>query len=284
MLPDILVIGEYGEDIFIYGDVERLSPEGPIPILKTDSYTQVLKNDGMAGNTYNNLKVLNPNLCISFLSNSIPIKKTRFVDKSSGYILLRVDENDNIESNPSFSEAIKKRIEQSKDSLKAIVISDYDKGLLSISELKEIIELAYSFHLYVFLDTKKILGEWSKYVDFVKINEKEYLYNYSQSKNSGDYFCKSLIVTLGNKGCLYREKKTLTHLEMPLEKIIEVKDVSGAGDTFLAGFITEYLKSFDVESALFFANRAATVAVSKQGVVTVSYEDILKIFPDQKIN
>ena len=115
----ILVIGDSCKDIFIYGDIDRVSPEAPIPVFKPQFETE---NDGMSKNVMKNLEVLGCRTDI--VTNDTDIKKIRYVHKDSNQMVLRVDENDSCS-----------QIDKSKlyDLYKydAILISDYCKGFLS---------------------------------------------------------------------------------------------------------------------------------------------------------
>jgi len=73
---------------------------------------------------------------------------------------------------------------------------------------------------------------------------------------------QNLIVTLGPQGCRFKENKY--HV-----KKVDVKDMTGAGDTFLAGLVVEYVRTKDIDKAIEFANNCATQVVQKKGVVTV---------------
>ena len=116
-------------------------------------------------------------------------------------------------------------------------------------------------HDLVFIDTKKTLGEFCKNVSYVKINEPEYNKSIDFISES-DWIGDKLIVTLGSKGCEYREET------YPVDKV-EIKDLSGAGDTFLAGLVYNYLKTDSIQKSIEFANECATKAVQKKGVVTL---------------
>lgn len=87
----ILVIGEICEDIFIYGDCKRLSPEAPVPVLNP---IEIIKNDGMAGNVVNNLRALSKSAYVEHWYQSQSITKTRFVDRKSNHMFLRLDEGE----------------------------------------------------------------------------------------------------------------------------------------------------------------------------------------------
>ena len=72
-------------------------------------------------------------------------------------------------------------------------------------------------------------------------------------------FEESLIVTLGSRGCKYKDKV------YPVDKV-EIKDLVGAGDTFLASFVAKFLETRDVDQSLIFANECATIVVQQKGV------------------
>ena len=90
-------------------------------------------------------------------------------------------------------------------------------------------------HDRVFLDTKKLLGDWCDHMNYIKIN----YYEHARTKHllKKDLY-DQLIITLGSNGCEHRGKI------YPVEKV-EIKDSSGAGDTFIAGLVVEYLKEFN---------------------------------------
>tara|TARA_R110000796_G_C14247354_1_gene398084 strand:- start:42 stop:542 length:501 start_codon:yes stop_codon:yes gene_type:complete len=134
----------------------------------------------------------------------------------------------------------------------AVVISDYNKGFLS----KEVIEYILSKHPITFLDTKKVLGSWSTKAKFIKINSEEFRKSKDHIDNSYD---DKIIVTLGSRGSRYKG------IDYSVENV-SVKDVSGAGDTFLAALVTNYLKTFDIVSAIKFANDCSTRVVQGRGM------------------
>jgi D-beta-D-heptose 7-phosphate kinase/D-beta-D-heptose 1-phosphate adenosyltransferase len=241
----ILVIGDSCTDIFRYGEVNRLAPEAPVPVIKPDRETS---NPGMAGNVVANLKALGAD--VDFVTNQTEIRKVRYVCSKYNHMLLRVDENDTCEAfNPS-SLLLNK--------YDAIVISDYCKGFLSEEDIKMISQLYQST---IFLDTKKVLGNWAHHVDFIKINSVEY--NKSKEQIDNDLVLQDkTIVTRGKYGCNYQNKNYPTQ-EVP------VKDVSGAGDTFLAGLVVEYVRTQNIKQAIQFAQECTTTVVQKLGVSTI---------------
>jgi bifunctional ADP-heptose synthase (sugar kinase/adenylyltransferase) len=243
----ILVIGDSCSDIFRYGKVDRLAPEAPIPIIIPEREEST---PGMAGNVVRNIIALGHN--VDFITNVSEIKKIRYVCSKYNHLLLRVDENDKCE-HISFN--LLENISWSN--YDAVVVSDYCKGFLNEDDI-EYISLQ---HPLTFLDSKKILGDWAYNISFIKINYNEF----EKNKNifSIDKKLKNkTIVTRGKYGCDYQDKNYPT-------KEVPVKDVSGAGDTFLAGLVVEYVRSNNIELAIEFAQECTTIVVQKLGVSTI---------------
>ena len=249
---NILVVGDTCFDEFVYGTAVRLAPEAPVPVFNPTNKTL---NPGMAGNVVANLNALG--IQTYFIANPEPTPtKTRYVDDRSGQILLRVDANDKV---GRISEDILKHIAGNKYkgiTINAIIISDYDKGFLE----EEDIDFICKNNSNVFIDTKKILGSWCKYASYIKINHVEYQHTeYTiHELNIED----KMIITLSSKGCQHKGKL------YPVEKV-QIRDVSGAGDTFLSGLVAEYVLTKDIEKAIPFAQQCATVVVQKPGVSTI---------------
>jgi bifunctional ADP-heptose synthase (sugar kinase/adenylyltransferase) len=236
-----LLLGDSCKDIYIYGKCDRLCPAAPVPIFVPMETTT---NAGMAGNVYENLLTLG--LDVDFITNSEDIKKIRYVDKKTNQMIVRVDEEvkkisriENLET-----------IDFSK--YQSVVVSDYNKGFL----LEDDIEFICKNHPAVFIDTKKLLGEWCKDSLFIKINEYEYKTTKHLVKK---WAAKKLIVTHGPGGCTHNKKK----YSVPQ---VEVKNICGAGDTFLSGLVAEYEMSTNIDSAIKFANECSTEVVQSLGV------------------
>jgi len=249
---NIIVIGDTCYDEFIYGTAIRLAPEAPVPVFNPTNKTL---NKGMAGNVVENLQSLG--IKTYFINNPEPIPiKTRYVDDRSGQILLRVDANDKVER---IDKVILKNIINNKYNgitMDAIIISDYDKGFLE----EEDIDFICKNNSNVFIDTKKILGGWCKNASFIKINHVEYQRTEYTIQELG--IEDKMIITLSSKGCQHKNKL------YPVEKV-QIRDVSGAGDTFLSGLVSEFILTKDIEKAIRFAQQCATIVVQKPGVSTI---------------
>tara|TARA_B100000519_G_C14258368_1_gene446255 strand:+ start:3306 stop:4025 length:720 start_codon:yes stop_codon:yes gene_type:complete len=238
---NILVIGDSCLDKFIYGNVNRICPEAPVPIFEPLYSTT---NDGMAANVANNLRSLGASVYL--ITNKNKIIKTRYIDDKSGQMLIRVDDEDSCG-----------KIEKSEICFKkydALVISDYDKGFLDKDFLQNISDKT---DIPKFIDTKKNLGSWCGKFNYLKVNELEW------SKRDKSFYYENAIVTKGSSGASYKDKV------YPVDKKVNVSNVSGAGDTFLASLVFEYLKKGDIIKAIKFANFCASKVVQSRGVTTI---------------
>ena len=262
-MKKILVIGEEVEDVFVYGRCTRLAPDGPFPVF-VPSHTK--KNKGCAGNVVANIFYLCPEFEVRILRQEGEITKTRLVDMSSNYTLIRTDVGDSCKN---ISIDVLQKLVDEIPTFDAICISDYNKGFLRNEDIRFVLFQAFQKQIPTFLDTKKILGSWSIKASFVKINTLEY----NNNINAGikpEEFCQELIVTLGEDGARHRDKI------YPTWKT-EVKDQSGCGDSMMAGLIVNYLQTGNLEQAINYGNKVASVAVSKKGVVAVTRQEAMSV-------
>ena len=242
----ILLLGDSCYDYYHYGSVNRISPEAPIPIFD-HLYTQ--KKLGMMSNVLENFRALGvyPDYQTHFFEN-----KNRYVDVKSKQQLLRVDQKIDEEGMWHVIHEL-----NNYNDYDVIVISDYNKGFVSYEDITEIRRL---FEGPVFIDTKKKdLGKIGDCI--VKINQYEYksLVSYPNPDN--------LVVTQGGENV-----KWGNHLYFPPK--VDAYDVCGAGDTFLAALVFEYLRKNDMEYAILFAMKAAAITVQKIGVYAPTLEEI----------
>jgi bifunctional ADP-heptose synthase (sugar kinase/adenylyltransferase) len=243
----ILVIGDSCIDVFRYGKVNRLAPEAPVAVIIPQSE---VSNPGMAGNVVRNIEVLGGK--VDFITNENEIKKIRYVCSKYNHLLLRVDEGDKCDLiHPNALKNIK------WSEYDAVVISDYCKGFLD----ENTIEFISEQHPLTFLDSKKLLGKWAYNISFIKINFHEYENNQQILLNDNVLLNKT-IVTRGKYGCVFQGEN------FPTQEV-SVKDISGAGDTFLSGLVVNYIKTKDIKSAIEFAQECTTIVVQKSGVSTI---------------
>ena len=238
----VLVIGESCTDVFVYGISKRKSPEGNGPVFVPISETYGL---GMAGNTANNLMAM----CLdvdTYFDNG-KIMKTRYVNKETNELYLRVDTDDTTDRIDIYDLPDLVRYD-------VVVISDYCKGFLTEEDIDKIASMAK----FTILDTKKKLGDWCKNINFIKVNRQECQNNFKVIRDNEWLFDK-IICTLDRGGAMY---KTQTFKVQSIDNA----DVSGAGDTFVAGFVARYLDSEDIGVSIDWANYCAGEVVKKKGV------------------
>jgi bifunctional ADP-heptose synthase (sugar kinase/adenylyltransferase) len=244
----ITVIGELCRDVFKYGNVTRLCPEAPVPVL-TDVYKEL--NWGMAGNVQENLLAHNPELNINLIHQKNLIKKTRYIDDKTNHMFLRVDEGENEVDTLILTPDTVQTITESD----LVIVSDYNKGFLTEEVLIQIGKLSK----LSIIDTKKTISK--DLIDsftFIKLNEHEYQRNKNISDKNKDKF----IITLGMNGAKHDDIVFLS--PSPKQTI----DVSGAGDTFTAFFSLKYFETKNISESIKFANQMASIVVSKRGVAT----------------
>jgi D-beta-D-heptose 7-phosphate kinase/D-beta-D-heptose 1-phosphate adenosyltransferase len=247
---NVLLIGDSCIDQYNIGSVDRLSPEAPVPVLQI---VETYSIRGMASNVCDNFK--NLGIDVDLVTNTEDIIKSRYIDKRSGQHLIRVDAEPVIVPWSG-------RTLFPFDSYDAVVISDYNKGFLTYENIENIIK---SVKCPVFIDTKKQdLSRFSADHVHVKINESEYKNRFSIPSN--------LIVTMGDNGAML--KQYFTEI-LYGTKQVEVMDVCGCGDTFLAALVTQFLFTKDIEKAILFANKAAGLTVQRRGNYAPSYGEIL---------
>jgi len=237
----VLLIGDTCIDNYIYGTVDRVSPEAPIPVLKMTGKQDF--REGMSGNVLKNLESLQCEVKHIKGNQSV---KTRYIDVKSGYQLLRVDGE---------AEQTPLEIVNVNESYDAIVVSDYDKGFVTYDLIEKIRQ---SYAGPIFIDTKKQdLGRFEGC--YVKINESE--------RSNATSLPSDCIVTMSSEGTFWKDKV------YPTDKV-EVHDVTGAGDVHLAALTVFYLLTGSIEAAIPYANKLASISVQHHGVYTVTEEDI----------
>ena len=175
------------------------------------------------------------------------ITKTRFVEKKSNHMFLRLDDG---ESNISKVELIDERVEELSN-FNIVIVSDYDKGFMTNDDL---LTIGKNSKVSILDSKRKLSKEIVDSFTFVKLNEKESL------QNSDLLECKNILVTLGSKGTKFNDEV------YPSPNPQETIDVSGAGDTFTSAFILKYLETGDIKTSIIYANEMASIVVSKRGV------------------
>ena len=294
-------------DKYIVGTTNRISPEGPIPVLDIKKEVGML---GGVGNVVRNLSTLaTETYLVSLLGDDLASKevekklnninvynnlikdpsrptiiKSRFI--ANNQQILRVDK----EKITSINKKIEKKVYEfsKKQILKtnAVVISDYNKGLITENILKKIISFAKIHKKPIIVDPKS--SNFSKYrgatiiTPNIKeleavlkkkiINEKQII-DFSRKLISKFNF-NYLLVTMGKSGMILisRKQKKIVKLKAESE---EVFDVSGAGDTVVSYIAAGLASSLKIEEVVEIANLAAGVVVNKTGTSVAHLSEVL---------
>ena len=258
----IAVFGDFIIDEYIYGTVDRISPESPIPVFKE---TKREMRDGGVGNVYNNLKALGSNPKLHTHKLVAPIK-TRYV--CDNHIMFRSDNETYLPNTKSPSYDL--------TGVDYCLLSDYNKGYLHHS--KKMIEYCHSKGCKVVVDPKKAL-HYYKGADIVKLNEKELKlygqeeirYNFEYQDIRYRYDIGALVITMADKGVYIDSPEYCGIIHTNHHN---VADVTGAGDVFVAA-MTHYLdKGKTLFEACTKAVELASISVTKFGTYVLTQEDI----------
>ena len=248
----VLVIGDIIIDKYIYGTSTRLSPEAPVPIVTQERTVETM---GGAGLVYENLKSLGVDVSLYEPDQPSSIK-TRVM--CNGHYITRID-NDYIADGFDVLEDLQKFPFHKYD---YVILSDYNKGVLEFSE--QIIQLAYEAGCRVIVDPKKS-AEHYKGAWLVKPNYKEF----------GDFGFtdwKGNIITTaaGNNVVALIDSKVY---DIPVE-CVEVSDVTGAGDCFLAAFVYGLTKGYSHQKCIELAVKGSRESVLHTGTYKLAVRDL----------
>jgi D-beta-D-heptose 7-phosphate kinase/D-beta-D-heptose 1-phosphate adenosyltransferase len=312
----ILLLGDIMLDKYIYGNITRISPEAPVPVLLHQEEKNML---GGAGNVFCNLIALGGKKHILFTTagndeHLITLKK--LLDKTAEYHLyteterkttlklrmvaqdqqiIRHDMETVIPLKADTRRKILNDFGKHLESADAVVLSDYNKGFFGDGFAQKIIIAAKKAGKMVLVDPKT--RDYSVYAgaDFVKPNRKELSEaagQFSISTVDGlidaarslcrKYSIGNIIVTLGNEGMLYVPSKGKA-VHAKVEHLQDVYDVSGAGDTVLAVLALSFASLVQVPLSMRIANTAAQIAISKSGTATVSPQEIIHHLQENEI-
>ncbi len=305
--PTILAIGDIMLDRFIFGNVHRVSPEAPVPIVQSMEEKYSL---GGCGNVLRNLINLGAQASVISLIGADQagekikqdLKKkgisTRFIveSKSSrttekmrivadGQQLVRVDWDVSNLTNQNLNQILEQISKKIAD-VDGIIISDYNKGVCIESVTKEIINKARELRIPIFVDPKG--KKWEKYygASIITPNLKEaenalgkLLKNDSDIEKAGMEICNDLsldacLITRGPNGMSYIGKDAKFHVSSEAK---EIYDVSGAGDTVIASFAIGTLAGFDSETVTRFANKAAGIVVGHIGTTAITIPELKEV-------
>jgi len=305
----VVVLGDVMLDQFIWGNVRRISPEAPVPVVEVANETSHL---GGAGNVAANIRALGGvpipigiigedsaagQLTGILKSNGIEASgllavtgrpttvKTRIVAHSQQ--IVRADRESKApitaESNAALAAAFGKWL----PSAGAVVVSDYDKGVVNRTLLREVLPAAQRAGIPVLLDPKVHHADYYKPITLITPNHREAelltgisIENEQQLETAGrklleKFECPYALITRGEEGMSLFFPGGSHHLPTFAR---EVFDVTGAGDTVIATLALAQAGGATMEESATLANHAAGLAVGKVGTATVSPVELLADF------
>ncbi len=303
----ILVIGDVIVDHYILGEVNRISPEAPVPVVEVSGEKLLM---GGAANVANNIASLGGNVFISGVigrdemgnmltqkmrekgiqtdgliidSGRPTIVKTRVIAHNQQVV--RFDREDKSGINRKIQSSLLKQVKARLHEIKAVIISDYCKGIITKSLIKNILQIVGP-EIFVAVDPKTGHFDYYKGVNLITPNIDE------ASSGSGIHIkdettlvsagrtllkklrCQAVLITRGSKGMtLFEGEGKVTHIPTFAR---DVYDVTGAGDTVIATFALYHSAGAKLKDAANFANHAAGVVVGKLGTAVATRQEVLK--------
>ncbi len=302
----ILVVGDIILDKYIWGEVSRISPEAPVPVVEIKDETERL---GGAANVVNNIVSLGGKswLC-GIIGDDISGKellKTTFdlgID-TSGIItdslrhtsvktrvvafnqqVVRFDKETKEPLGTEKIEEIIKYVKKRINDIDAVIVADYGKGVVSARLMQELTALTSAFKVILAVDPKPANFEHYSGIDIMTPNHHEAgafsrieITNEASLERAGAHIlntlnCRSVLITQGKDGMtLFEEGSEPCHIPTVARKVF---DVSGAGDTVIGAMTLALASGMDRQSAAVIANYAAGIVVGEVGTSVVTAKEL----------
>lgn len=304
----IMVVGDIILDEYIWGDVERISPEAPVPVMEVKEETKML---GGAANVVHNIVSLGGNaiLCGIIGADEMGkevLKRIRKLGLTTEGILTEADRRTTIKTRivahhqqiVRYDRENRKEIEletakrlldlvkTSRDHVQAVIVSDYGKGLISAGLIKGLRSLLRKTDVVFCVDPKTGNFEYYRGVDVITPNHHEAgafcgikILDEKTLLKAGRHMvrelnCRSVLITQGKDGMtLFENGGEISHIPTVAQKVF---DVTGAGDTVVSTFCLGLASGMDLKSAAIISNMAAGIVVGEVGTSTVKAEELKK--------
>lgn len=309
----VLVLGDIILDEYIWGDVSRISPEAPVPVVDVRQETKML---GGAANVVNNIaslggrailcgvvgrdrtgaeiieRIKNLNLPtdgILRVSNRPTTIKTRIIAQSQQVV--RFDRESRMSIDGKQVSRLLSFIQAMTDRIDAVVVSDYDKGLITGELMEGLAKWRRRTDVILGVDPKPKHFDCYHGIDVITPNHHEaaavsgiQIVDEESLARAGtrildDLECRSVLVTQGKGGMtLFEKGGEITHIPTVARKVF---DVTGAGDTVISAFCLGLAAGMDMKSAATVSNFAAGIVVGEVGTSTVKAEELKQVVRDR---
>lgn len=314
---NMLVIGDVGLDSYVIGDVKKISPEAPVPVVEVyDSYNRL----GLSANVVSNIRALGGNCSLVGVvgqdDNAATISKelvTIGVDTSNLVVcnerpttnktrvlasrlhhVVRIDKEEKAALSDEVKEKVIINVKKCIKDCDAVIIEDYGKGLFKDDFGVDLIDTCRKASRPIFVDPSRYTkADTYKGATLLKPNldEARILSGVEADSEHMLYDCgKSLIKKLGLEYLVItRGKEGMTVFSRDTEPktiptfALEVFDVSGAGDTVIASLALANCAGFNVYESAFFANAAAAIVVGKVGTSVATPSEIMNFLREHHI-
>jgi D-glycero-beta-D-manno-heptose-7-phosphate kinase len=309
----VLVLGDIIMDEYIWGDVSRISPEAPVPVVDVRQETKML---GGAANVVNNIAALGGRAVLCGVvgndgTGEEIIRKIQELDLPAGGIIRvsgrpttiktrivaqsqQVVRFDRESRNAVGEEHVRKLlswIEGEKDRIHAVVVSDYDKGVVSPEIMQGLKTICRGSGVILAVDPKPNHFDYYRGIDVItpnhheagafcrtRIVDKESLVH-AGTKMLEELQCRSVLITQGKEGMtLFEQNGEITHIPTVARKVF---DVTGAGDTVIGAFCLGLAAGMDLKSAATIANFAAGIVVGEVGTTAVKAHDLKQVIRER---
>ncbi|WP_298653192.1 D-glycero-beta-D-manno-heptose-7-phosphate kinase [uncultured Proteiniphilum sp.] len=301
----ILIIGDILIDTYYVGDVKRISPEAPVPVVRVNNTYSVL---GGAANVARNLMGIecNPTVLgligndengklVNKMFEDLKAENVLFPTLESTVTKIRILGNNQQIARLDFEKEfhsisrdeellLTQAMEKLIPEIDVVVVSDYGKGVCNELICKNAIELSSRYNKPIIIDPKGF--DWHKYENatIVTPNLKELSDIYGEEVENRDnpihiagrfilnkYNIHSLLITRSEKGMSFIDRQTSVHISTEAK---EVFDVSGAGDTVVAVLAAALAAKFSLHDAINLSNKAAGIVVGKIGTSPILYDEL----------
>jgi len=308
----ILVIGDIMMDQFLWGEVSRISPEAPVPVVKVEKETFLL---GGAANVVNNLLGLRTQVLLTGVIGSDGMGrrlmrklqslgtptdglvveegrptaiKTRIIAHQQQVV--RVDREKVFPISPASLKTILEVIRKNLSGIHGIIVSDYGKGVVSQELMAHLRKVAEKKALPVLVDPKPENIRWYKGVTLITPNhleagqavgkklEWEEDLVWAGKQLLKQLQCKSVLITRGKEGMtLFSKHQKVNHIPTVAKKVF---DVTGAGDTVIATLMLSLVSGLNIIQACMAANYAAGIVVGEIGTAAIQAADLKRVLLD----
>lgn len=316
----VLVIGDMVADVYLYGNISRISREAPVLVLEQAEEKIIA---GGAANVANNAATLGGRVLAVglvgldngarglkevlgkngvdttgfFCDEKRPtITKTRVIAGGRATVsqqVVRIDKETKVPMAPAFEANLMQYLKQILPNVNGVVLSDYGSGTIT-EEIKEllltycrengvptIIDSRYDIHRFKGIDyVKQNDAELAAAVGY-ELTSEELLYK-AGTQLLAEMQAKGVLITRGEKGMTLFEEDGSVH-DIPVSDKSEVYDVSGAGDTCVAAVILSLAAGVEPIYAAEISNYASGIAVRKLGTATVSTAELARVIKNESL-